>query len=681
MQRQRPVPWSRTNILLFITSMLVAAGCGTEATAPGISVRRGLLDVEVATDPDPLAVSVLLDSFSIGGVYTVLPRGGYSSSGSYSTELNYAGSVNRHPTGIELPPGLPVRVLAEGSYQATSTPAFLAFWCGREDSPAQCAIQSYAYSVHGLVPGPGVFNPFGEGTGLRIQWNRTVPFEEVYFPVHPSPQVVRGLVPAAVAEVPPELHFRRLGCCYLAPPAGEDAFETYEGSWRFGVVPDDGGRPELGVPATLIMQGPRTDAAMSSPATFRVHHTSGEPLAGMRWWFIRPATNTFDGVRPAGSPPSGLASYPAELRTVVSELTACAGSLECSYRAEAAGAIVVQVTLPDGTGLSARNTGLTESAPELSVACEDRSLAAPRPAPSHDLSLVRGSVAECSVTTLPASAISGFTANSWSFVAAESEYQNTRQVFPDSDDPLTWRGTMAISGVVKVTGRFAGTEVDVSAEASLIVTARNWSGLLPSDYPPVIDVGQGTADRQLPVRPVADSLLGDVTHPYTVIGGTPQPTIGPIARSGALTYIVEGPNDGLTIFGRVPTLITGIQVRVNVEALQENSDFWAAQVAQATGVLCPRSVVSSPVTRDRIRVHEGTSFQPGSHTFRYRAAYQQLVGPAFEAFVTPTNLEQPVFGPLALSLHSALAAAAKVADEQNRVVWGPNGPCNFNFDY
>jgi hypothetical protein len=318
----------------------------------------------VARAVEAVSVTTLLDSFAIGGVYTVLPRGGFTGRYARSPEKEqYAGTVSAHPTGLELPVGLPVRVLASGSYASQVTTAFLSEYCALYGaSDPYCAVSAFTYTVHGLAPGPGVLRPYESGAGLRLAWTRTAGFYDQFYGDFPTAEFFRGVVPGTDTVALRELHFRRAGCCYYVP-WGSAAWETYEGSWRFGVVPDDGARAELGEAPVLRLGGPRTDAPMTGPATFTVNTASGDAITATRWWYVRAASNVFDGepvpmvslVLPWGT--IQVPRYPDGQRTVVEEFAACAGQSTCAYQATAAGAVVVQATLADGRVLAARNTG------------------------------------------------------------------------------------------------------------------------------------------------------------------------------------------------------------------------------------------------------------------------------------------------------------------------------------
>ena len=122
---------------LAAVALTIALACDREPTAPGPgqAVRHsGAL--AVAFDPG-INIAHVLDSFAIGGVYTILPISGYPRNVqpvpfgpiqlvyARSPEADvYASSILRHPTGIDLPAALPVRVLAEGAVTSTFTDAF-----------------------------------------------------------------------------------------------------------------------------------------------------------------------------------------------------------------------------------------------------------------------------------------------------------------------------------------------------------------------------------------------------------------------------------------------------------------------------------------------------------------------------------------------------------------------------
>ncbi|MBI2408707.1 MAG: hypothetical protein HYV19_10445 [Gemmatimonadetes bacterium] len=317
----------------------------------------------------PMSVAALLDSFAIGGVYTVLPRGGYGGGSWYARspeKERYAGTVSGHPTGLELPVGLPVRILAAGSYTSHATAEFQRDYCalaGHASDP-RCSAELFTYTIHGLADGPGVARAYEPGMGLALTWSRTAGYYERFYGVFPTAEFYRGLVPAADTATVRELHFRRAGCCYYFPSADTAVWETYEGSWRFGAVPDDGGQAELGVPAVLRLLGPRTDSAMTAPATFSVTTTTSEPIGATRWWYVRAANNVFDGepvplVTITQPWTMQIPRYPVGKRAVFEELVACAGQPTCTYQASAAGAVVVQATLTETRVLAARNTGAT----------------------------------------------------------------------------------------------------------------------------------------------------------------------------------------------------------------------------------------------------------------------------------------------------------------------------------
>ena len=344
-------------------------------TAPVVrsSARRADLDptVDIAT---------LLDSLAIGGVYSVTPRGGYSSL-RYTLmpeRAVYANPIRGHPTGIELPVGLPVRVLAEGAVVSHSTPTFLTSYCARYGGgDSHCATPSYTYTVHGLAPDGVLTNPYALGTGLQVQWSR---LGARYAAPYPSPEFFSGAIPAGGAATTAELHFRReAGCCYY-PPFGDavyTAWETYEGQWRFAVVMDDGGRPENGVLALLTMSGPRTNQPMADSATFTLTAAGGGTLSETRWWFIQPASNTFDGepLPFVQEPSSGLMvpRYPDAQRSVITEIPACAAQSTCRYQAAHSGALVAMARMPNGSFLGAGNRGL--NSPHLRITVDSTTLA------------------------------------------------------------------------------------------------------------------------------------------------------------------------------------------------------------------------------------------------------------------------------------------------------------------
>jgi hypothetical protein len=197
---------------------------------------------------------------------------------------------------------------------------------------------------------------------LSLTWSYTAGYYDRYYAEYPVAEFLKRQVPAADTATRRELHFNRVGCCYYIPWGTTAAWETYEGIWRFGAVPDDGGQAELGVPPILRMRGPRTDAPQAEPADFTAEVAAAESIVTTRWWFVRAANNVFDGERvdsvATGTPyPPYIPRYPEAKRAAFTELGACAGQRTCTYQAPEAGAVLVQATLASGGVLAARNTG------------------------------------------------------------------------------------------------------------------------------------------------------------------------------------------------------------------------------------------------------------------------------------------------------------------------------------
>lgn len=156
----------------------------------------------------------------------------------------YAGRINNHPTGLVFPVGLPIRVLAEGRLISRSTPAFQAEYCWRYGAwDPICSVGAFEYTVHGSAPW------YEAGTGLYLTWSRSAGYYDRFYGLYPTAEFFRRPVPSADTLSRRELHFNRMGCCYYIPWGTTAAWETYEGVWRFGAVPDDGGQAELGVSA------------------------------------------------------------------------------------------------------------------------------------------------------------------------------------------------------------------------------------------------------------------------------------------------------------------------------------------------------------------------------------------------------------------------------------------------
>ena len=140
---------------------------------------------------------------------------------------------------------------------------------------------------------------------------------------------------------------------------------------------DDGGRPESGVPALLTLSGPRTDQPMTDSATFTLTAAGGGTLSEVRWWFIQPASNTFDGepLPFVQEPSSGLMvpRYPDGQRSVITELAECAAQSTCRYQAAHPGALVAMAKMPNGSYLGAGNRGLNR--PHVRITVDSTTLA------------------------------------------------------------------------------------------------------------------------------------------------------------------------------------------------------------------------------------------------------------------------------------------------------------------
>lgn len=180
----------------------VLSACSREPVAPSGAatyVPRQTPRAEVAS---VVPVGALLDSFSIGGVYTVLPRGGYWGGSSYDwspRKEQYAGMVWKHPTGLVLPVGLPIRILAKGQYVSSATAAFQQDYCSvpSHATDPRCAVGSFTYTIHGLADGPGVMRPYEAGMGLALTWLHIAGYYERFYGLFPSAEFFRGRVPAA----------------------------------------------------------------------------------------------------------------------------------------------------------------------------------------------------------------------------------------------------------------------------------------------------------------------------------------------------------------------------------------------------------------------------------------------------------------------------------------------------
>ncbi len=441
---------------------------------------------------------------------------------------------------------------------------------------------------------------------------------------YPSPEFFRGVIPPpdSLAEYA-ELYFTRAaGCCFYLPRSGTDAWETYDGRWRFGVVMDDGGRPEAGVPAVLQLTGERTDAPMAAPADFTLSAVDGGLLSNVRWWFMQPMANTFNGdsipfVREP--PPSTFTlpvpRYPDAQRTTVVELTECATQVTCRYQAPAAGAVVAMATLADGRVLGARATpalacgvagvsGLRAAGRSLAAACEP-------PAPPT-LKL------EC-----PSSSTRG------EKIACELRLSDATLVFSVSEvEVYATSGTSGFSIVLSAPGPIAAGAVyrmEGPAVATTRLSAKGtvaWRGqtlnLVGSTSFVVKERPRELDEYVMTLAPKADGPGRTTKFPSTNRGGS---TLGlyrrqpPLFDSLQIATAATGPNRGLSYVVSVPGIPASL---INLTfAIFPGDPWYEAHPVQPgplndAGVLiCTRSKIDD--LRLQAERHEGVTLASNSH--------------------------------------------------------------------
>ena len=259
----------------------------------------------------------------------------------------------------------------------------------------------------------------------------------------------------------------------------------------------------------------------------------------------------------------------------------------------------------------------------------------------------------------------------WSFTSTDPQvaYTNVRGA---DEDPAstTWSGRMVVSGNVTVKAKVNGG-AESEQSAAIAVSARNWTGK-PIPAFPVNYIGQGS----LPTEPRRDKDLGQILFTGT--------TFAQVYGAGAIASVPSGgPNAGLVWVVSVPPFVDRADVSANEAALKRLSSFWYGQrehnpnLVFDNNVSCNRTVVTDPATLEKIKIHEGTTFQDKSHSFYFKQAADALLGPAVEGLVA-TDADFIAKWNAAVS---EVWTKASEASDRTDVVAKLNVGCNFNFDY
>ena len=248
----------------------------------------------------------------------------------------------------------------------------------------------------------------------------------------------------------------------------------------------------------------------------------------------------------------------------------------------------------------------------------------------------------------------------WNFIGGPG---NTIRVISPTSSP-TWSGMMVATGTIEARGVFTNGG-QATGRKVITVTGRSWSSMLPQ-----LSVREGFV-RGLPVRPTAIGDLGVTALPTAFPDGTGSAWI---FDDGYAQVPPGGPNAGAHYLTRVPVNLD-LVIEINRTALSVGSDFYNRQYKNnAPAGKCRQADVVPfiPV----VEAHEGTAWQTGSHTERYRTRLNQIAGPGTEAVVGMTYDElqtraNAAVGPL---YADAANAGARADDPPNRPVY-----CEFRY--
>lgn len=597
---------------------LMALACVRETPSPVEPSTPALLPNFSEAAPGPVG---------IGGSYTITAGG------------DYVKAIELAATGMQVPEGVPVRVVISGAISVGPTPGLIVF-CGTEFFRPLCEGQWADLINLRTIPPSGAGIDWWPGTGnILVSWNGGAPTQ----PSAGGNSVLSGPAPAG-AEV--WAGREQFGCWFNddITHTGSGACFGYGGGFTVTVEAEDGsesgGGGGGGSAKLRIAVDPSGVGPQGGVVNARAVIDEGSLIAGERWYYVpdsiatqpgdtvtvpeppsasaptpaasavqmsgqsQPTHAVLSSVFPARTPSTqvvGSSAAPMVLHVTGSapmeSVSACDDIDTCDVSVPRGGTVVLAATV-DGAALSASqhiDAGATPPA-TLKLECTG--------------SVTRGGSATCTASVDPSEA--SFTVTGWSFTPSQGGLGEIVRV--DNVSSTEWSGHMAASGVVHVTATVAGSTQQ--KDATIAVTPRSPSSLavaldIAKDYP-----------GDLPAHPTRVQQLG---HTYFV----PE-----INVNNTFEVIADGPNTGLAFFTAVPVTMK-ITVMVNTVALSPQSDFYFRQKPPSNAVVIGTGPCTyTDVTRviPQIEAHEGTSrTSPNSHV----KAFMDLFEPDSRAFIEP----------------------------------------------
>lgn len=609
----------------------------------------------------------------IGGSYTITAGG------------DYVKAIDVTATGMQVPQGVPVRVIITGEISVTPTPGLLVF-CQTEFFYPLCTGQWADLINLRSIPPSGAGIDWWPGTGnILVSWNGGAPSK----PDAGGNSVLPGPAPAE-AEV--WAGREQFGCWFDddITHTGSGACFSYGGGFTVTVQAEDGsdpggggggggGDPKLRVSVDPQGVGPQGGVVSASALI-----AEGSSISEERWYFVPDSIATQPGdtitvpdpiatsattavsragagdvqsqsassalssvfsARPSSTQPFGAAASIRILHVMggapIGSVTACDDVESCDVSVPRGGTIVLAATV-DGRSLSASqhiDAGATAAA-TLKLECTG--------------SVTRGQTAICTASVDPAE--TPFSITAWAFrPSAAGLAEIVRQTDINS---TTWSGHMATSGTVHVTATVGPASQEKSA--TIQVTPRDLSSLAVALEITRSDPGN------LPPRPTKENQLGRTEYE-------------PDVNANTFEVIGDGPNTGLAFLTAVPVTMR-ITVSVNTAALAVGSDFYYLQKPPSNAI----TIGTGPCTQQdvtrvipQIEAHEGTSrTTPNSHV----KAFMDLFEPDARAFFEPIVAAGVPPGPLD-DLHRMASHAAAVSGPQvDKSLANPfNINCRFQF--
>jgi hypothetical protein len=564
----------------------------------------------------------------IGGSYTITAGG------------DMVKAIDLAATGIQVPEGVPVRVVITGAISVTPTPGLLAF-CQLEFFLPLCTGRWKDLIDLRSIPPSGSGIDWWPGTGSTgVSWNGG-----------PATTPGAGSITALSGPAPADAEVwagrDQFGCWFTDDiyHTGSGACFNYGGGFTVTVQADDGSDPAGGGgggggpgPKLRVAVDPSGVGPQGGLVTASALVGPDATISDERWYFVpdsvttlpgdtitvpdpavmsatataisrtEPAFNVLSSVtsaRPSSTPIVTAHALAPAVRVMhvmgtapIGSVSACDDIESCSIGIPRGGTVVLAATV-DGVALSASqhvDAGATAAA-TLKLECTG--------------SVTRGETAICTASVDPADA--PFTITAWSFTPSAGGLGEI--VRPTEISATTWSGHMATSGTVHVAATVAeGTQ---RASAVIAVTPRSPASL-PVDFTITRD-----DPGELPPHPKTEHDLGSTSF-------------RPIVNASTVEYLTEGPNEGLSFFKAVPVTMQ-ITVSVNTVALSAGSDFWLLQDPLAARPVigigdCNRSDVTRVIPM--VEAHEGTSrTSPNSHVKAFLDMFEPEAQALFEPIV------------------------------------------------